>query len=221
MFSLFSSVPLIACMKDASPANGKALSSEKSLGAQVRIVCNLGYGLKDQRTDTRICQQSSGEWSGSDEDFCQRVQCLEQLVLPPHTQTEGPLNLNPVYETVVNTTCAFGYRKVDGGTEVECSANGTWVWTLGILSCERILCSKPGVPANGAVLHKPDNYFYQSVVVFSCNSGFNLIGEIATSCGADGNWSDSLPTCKFSFAENFFFEVRATIKLQYFRRTRL
>ena len=37
---------------------------------------------------------------------------------------------------------------------------------------------------------------YDSEVLYSCNSGYTLVGSAASSCNDDGLWSDPAPTCE-------------------------
>ena len=49
-------------------------------------------------------------------------------------------------------------------------------------------------PVNGAV--SLTNTTYNSTATYSCNDGFNLVGDTTRTCLASGNWSDSAPTCE-------------------------
>ncbi|XP_066299112.1 tyrosine-protein phosphatase Lar-like [Branchiostoma lanceolatum] len=47
-------------------------------------------------------------------------------------------------------------------------------------------------PENGAVT---GGNSYQDVVQFTCNHGYQLIGDSSRTCQADGTWSGAVPTC--------------------------
>ncbi|XP_078603049.1 uncharacterized protein LOC144877051 isoform X2 [Branchiostoma floridae x Branchiostoma japonicum] len=60
-------------------------------------------------------------------------------------------------------------------------------------------CSDPGAPVNGS--REGDSFSPGDVVVFSCNDGFELIGENNATCREAGNiteydWSSPLPVCQ-------------------------
>ena len=54
-------------------------------------------------------------------------------------------------------------------------------------------CDDPGTPFLGSrrVLGTTEG----SVVTYSCNSGFKLVGDSQRTCLATGEWSGSLPFC--------------------------
>ena len=49
-------------------------------------------------------------------------------------------------------------------------------------------------PANGQVTHPTGTTFGQTAT-YSCNTGYNLVGDSARTCQATGMWSGSVPTC--------------------------
>ena len=50
-------------------------------------------------------------------------------------------------------------------------------------------------PANGQVSH-PDGTTFGQTATYSCNTGFNLVGDSTRMCQATGMWSGSEPTCQ-------------------------
>ncbi|XP_078660674.1 uncharacterized protein LOC144905141 [Branchiostoma floridae x Branchiostoma belcheri] len=59
---------------------------------------------------------------------------------------------------------------------------------------EIVPCLPPMAPANGAV--SPDDATsYQDVVEFSCDPGYELVGDSAHVCQWDGSWNGSTPNC--------------------------
>ncbi|XP_078621329.1 uncharacterized protein LOC144887805 [Branchiostoma floridae x Branchiostoma japonicum] len=59
---------------------------------------------------------------------------------------------------------------------------------------EIVPCSPPVAPANGAV--SPDGSIsYLDVVEFSCDPGYQLVGDSAHMCHWDGSWNGSTPNC--------------------------
>ena len=49
-------------------------------------------------------------------------------------------------------------------------------------------------PANGEVDHTAGTT-YQQTVTYSCDTGYNLVGDSTRICQATGVWSGSAPTC--------------------------
>ena len=50
-------------------------------------------------------------------------------------------------------------------------------------------------PANGQVNHTAGTTMGQTAT-YSCNTGYNLVGNRTRTCQAMGNWSGSVPTCQ-------------------------
>ncbi|XP_066300019.1 sushi, von Willebrand factor type A, EGF and pentraxin domain-containing protein 1-like [Branchiostoma lanceolatum] len=72
-------------------------------------------------------------------------------------------------------SCEVGYSQNDDG-----------------FSCDVIECPQLKAPMNGTLT---GNNFYQDEVQFTCDPGYDLVGETRIRCQADGRWSDSAPTC--------------------------
>ena len=56
-------------------------------------------------------------------------------------------------------------------------------------------CGNLTDPANGQVDHSAGTTNGQTAV-YSCNTGYNLVGESSRTCQAEGDWSGSAPTCQ-------------------------
>ena len=58
-------------------------------------------------------------------------------------------------------------------------------------------------PANGQVDHTAGTSLGQTAI-YSCNTGYNLVGDSTRTCQATGNWSGSAPTCQSMYVINPF-----------------
>ena len=56
-------------------------------------------------------------------------------------------------------------------------------------------CGNLTDPANGSVSLTSGTTFGQTTT-YSCNTGYNLVGDSSRTCQATGNWSGSAPTCE-------------------------
>ena len=56
-------------------------------------------------------------------------------------------------------------------------------------------CGNLTHPANGQVNLTAGTSLGQTVT-YSCNTGYNLVGDSTRTCQATGNWSGSAPTCE-------------------------
>ena len=60
-----------------------------------------------------------------------------------------------------------------------------------ILLISTVDCGSLTDPANGQV----DLTSFGQTATYSCNTGYNLVGDSTRTCEATGNWSGSAPTC--------------------------
>ena len=67
------------------------------------------------------------------------------------------------------------------------------IWLLIVV----INCGVPGLPAVNSYGLKLiySNMTYGSTVIYSCISGYNLVGNQNQTCTVNGNWSDNPPQC--------------------------
>ena len=56
-------------------------------------------------------------------------------------------------------------------------------------------CGNLTDPVNGSVIHTAGSTFGQTAT-YSCNTGYSLVGDSTRTCQAEGNWSESAPTCQ-------------------------
>ena len=56
-------------------------------------------------------------------------------------------------------------------------------------------CGTLSNPLNGQVSHTSGTTFRQTAT-YSCNTGYNLVGDSTRTCQATGEWSGSEPTCE-------------------------
>ena len=56
-------------------------------------------------------------------------------------------------------------------------------------------CGSLNDPGNGSVNHTSGTTFGQTIT-YSCNTGYNLVGDSTRTCQATGEWSGSAPTCE-------------------------
>ena len=55
-------------------------------------------------------------------------------------------------------------------------------------------CGNLTDPGNGQVNHTAGTS--GQTVTYSCNTGYNLVGDSTRTCQATGKWSGSAPTCQ-------------------------
>ncbi|KAI8507036.1 hypothetical protein Bbelb_154750, partial [Branchiostoma belcheri] len=167
------------CPLLTAPANG-AVAGANFYQDVATFTCDTGYNLVGNPTLT--CQ-ADATWSGN-APICQRKEC--PLLTAP---ANGAMTGSNFYQDVVHFTCGSGYDLV-GNPTVTCQADATWSGT--VPTCTRKQCPLLTAPANGAMT---GSNFYQDVAQFTCDTGYDRVGNAAVTCQADATWSGNVPTC--------------------------
>jgi hypothetical protein len=89
-------------------------------------------------------------------------------------------------------TCDRGY-KLKGDSYRTCSPDGTW--SDSEPTCEAIDCGKPGEVVNGHT-NTSEGTTAGATVHYMCDRGYIINGPASRTCGYDGNWTGSVPTCE-------------------------
>ena len=162
--------------------NGFLTYDQLSYGSSIVYECNPGFVLVGSRTlDCLI----DGTWS-ADVPFCEKIQCFE-----PHKNLFSKVIGDDFsFNASVRYECEEGYRLF--GEEMRiCQASGFW---SGIApTCEVIRCPVL-IPLSFMKISESPN-LHKSVVEYSCNPGYELIGNQVRTCLASGHWSGSEPSC--------------------------
>ena len=153
------------------------------VGSEVWFECLPGYHLEG--SSTNICEDIDS-WENPF-PVCKEVVCpVIRSILNGKISVDGfKFNRHAIY------TCNEGYSLV-GDTVRNCMENGTWSGK--IPECLPRLCSEPISIPNGQNKHS-QSLEYGSVVTYSCNKGFKLIGGGERVCGHNSDWSGQPPVC--------------------------
>ncbi|XP_019617396.1 PREDICTED: sushi, von Willebrand factor type A, EGF and pentraxin domain-containing protein 1-like [Branchiostoma belcheri] len=176
---------LVQCPVRAAPANGAVSPTGANFYLTVvTFTCNIGYTLNGAAAAT--CQ-SDGTWSNP-VPTCQVVQCPARAA--PANGAVTPTGAVS-YPNGATFTCNSGYT-LGGVATPTCRADGTW--SHPVPTCTQVQCPPLTAPANGALSTTARNY--NTVVTFTCNTGYNRNGATSATCQADGTWSNPVPTCR-------------------------
>ncbi|XP_035669063.1 sushi, von Willebrand factor type A, EGF and pentraxin domain-containing protein 1-like [Branchiostoma floridae] len=173
------------CPSLAAPANGQRDNvGVNSFQTTVTFTCNSGYQLVGASSAT--CQADL-TWSDN-VPTCQPVTCSARTA-----PTNGAVNTtgSASYQDDVQFTCDQGYQ-LNGDSSATCQADGTW--NASVPTCTVVQCPALTPPTNGA-LTPTGTTSYNTVVMFSCNTGYIRTGAETTRCQDDGIWSNAVPTC--------------------------
>ncbi|XP_038604792.1 complement decay-accelerating factor isoform X5 [Tachyglossus aculeatus] len=162
-------------------------------GTSLTYSCNKGFVKIPEKSNSVVCLEND-QWSASTE-FCNRScdvpPTLRFASLKSEYRTQ---NYFPV-SSVVEYECRPGYKRdLSLSPNLTCLENLLWSKVPDF--CIRKQCPSPPDLPNGQV-HITDILF-GSVILFSCNEGYKLIGEHSSTCELVDQtlaWSNSHPDC--------------------------
>uniref|UniRef100_A0A452HNP9 Uncharacterized protein n=1 Tax=Gopherus agassizii TaxID=38772 RepID=A0A452HNP9_9SAUR len=173
---------VISCGDLPTPPNGNRIGTLTIYGATAIFSCNTGYTLVGSRV--RECM-ANGLWSGSE------VKCLAGHCGIPNPIVNGQITgENYNYRGSVVYQCNPGFRLIGMSVRI-CQQDHHWSGKTPV--CVPITCGHPGNPANG--LTQGSQFNLNDMAKFVCNVGYHLEGASQSQCLANGQWSNSLPTC--------------------------
>jgi CUB/sushi domain-containing protein len=174
----------VFCFEIFPPENGELhLSKGNSPGSIATYSCNVGYQLLGN--EERHCK-NDGHWSGSD-PFCQSAGCGS---LADILNGQISLSKGASFGSIATYTCDSGYELVGKSTR-ECSTGGRWSGTRPI--CKSVNCGQLSFPGFGQVALTGTTP--GSTATYSCNSGYQLVGDAVRTCQNNGQWTGREPTC--------------------------
>ena len=177
----------IVCDHPDAPANGIATYTSVTYGSKVLFQCDEGY--VSNGTQQQTCG-SDGVWIGGHKD----PQCLPRHCVVPEMIPHGYIGFEGNIDTgsAILYECEEGYE-VKGTRERFCLASGEWTGqepTCQVIHCQPL----PSQMEHGRILGK--DTVYNSVVQFSCDPGYELVGPDRITCTQNKHWNDLFPVCK-------------------------
>ncbi|XP_064386509.1 CUB and sushi domain-containing protein 1-like isoform X1 [Halichondria panicea] len=121
---------------------------------------------------------------------------------PPPTIPNGSPGTptSTTFEGTVSYTCNNRYR-MSGSATVTCEASGSWsTKPTCSAAVTAMVCTDLMDLVNGGIVYDMetnDNRPVNTVATYTCDTGYTLNGSSTTrTCGSDGVWSGSDPTCE-------------------------
>uniref|UniRef100_A0A8C4F2R8 CUB and sushi domain-containing protein 1 n=1 Tax=Dicentrarchus labrax TaxID=13489 RepID=A0A8C4F2R8_DICLA len=159
-----------------------------SYGVTVAIHCKRGFYLLGSALLT--CQPD-GRWDRPI-PHCLAISCGDPGV-PPNAVVSGTHSWT--YGSVLQYSCLPGGVLVGNATR-HCQEDGTWSgappYCTGVSPG---ICGDPGMPPHGARLGG-EEFKTKSLLRFSCEAGYSLIGSAERTCLHNGTWSGTQPVCQ-------------------------
>ncbi|XP_063096339.1 complement receptor type 2 [Cavia porcellus] len=191
----------ILCPPPSPILNGRLSSSTNvSYGSTVTYTCDpdpeegVTFILVGEKTiHCTMDSQKIGTWSGPS-PYCKlstpAVQCPHPQIL--RGQIFSAQKDQYSYNDTVAFTCDSGFT-LKGSRRIRCNAQGAWEPSVPV--CDKD-CQTPPHILNG---HK-DRHMVRFVpgtsIKYSCNTGYELVGEESIHCTPEGKWTPAPPQCK-------------------------
>uniref|UniRef100_A0A3Q2PYT7 Sushi, von Willebrand factor type A, EGF and pentraxin domain containing 1 n=1 Tax=Fundulus heteroclitus TaxID=8078 RepID=A0A3Q2PYT7_FUNHE len=191
----------ISCTLPQPIENGFVEGQDHSFGVTIFYSCFPGFQLVGQ--DHLTCEESG--WSSSVPmcvpsdcglpphiDFGDYVRVTELDTAPKDTISASPLGLNFLHGTLIEYRCHPGYN-ISSHTRLVCQEDGSWNGSAP--SCIPAECETPPNPEHG-FLNVTDGPV-GSVVSYSCEEGYELVGEPERQCVSGRLWTPiDAPVCR-------------------------
>ncbi|XP_070602813.1 P-selectin isoform X3 [Erythrolamprus reginae] len=183
------------CHHLQNPKNGEMACSHPFAGFAYQSTCQFACepGFLLTGTNTTFCL-ATRNWS-SPLPICHAIEC-PNLEIPKNGELKCS---HPHGSFAYNSSCAFschmGFVRTETN-QLRCTHLGKW--TAATPSCEAAKCPFLHRPENGHLkcLHPNSHFAYGSSCNFSCDAGFQLVGQARLDCTALGNWTQEMPSCK-------------------------
>ena len=175
---------LVNCGTPEGTPFGMARYTSTTVGSVSNYSCVEGYRLAG--VDQRICLQSSS-WSSTVPTCVVITHCSR-----PRTPVFGiSFYNNYTVGSVVEYDCVNGYDLI-GSNTTTCLPSGEW--SAEAPSCRPVDCNEPGSPSDGG--RDINTTTYRSLVHYTCDDGFRLVGDSSRECLSSGVWSGDIPQCE-------------------------
>ena len=165
--------------------NGSIAQHEVFYEDLVRYACDEGFVLLGQAE--RSCR-SDGTLSNV-KPHCQIISCGT----PPYIQNGIANYTTDTYTSVAAYFCNDGYEIIDN-SEISCLSTGEW--SSPIPRCEPVTCGIPDDIENGWFELQNDSFSFNSLLLYQCDVGYDMIGSVSRTCLATGQWSSTAPVCQ-------------------------
>ncbi|KAG8570229.1 hypothetical protein GDO81_011162, partial [Engystomops pustulosus] len=183
----------ISCGIPKAPVNGGILATDYLVGTSVTYFCNDGFKLSSKELTQAICQPD-GTWSNHNKTpRCVVVTCpsINSFTLE-HGRWRIVNGSHYEYKTKVVFSCDPGYFRL-GPASIQCLANGTWSWRNERPHCQITSCGELPVPPNGKKIGTQATF--GSTAIFTCDTGYMLVGSVVRECLSSGLWSGTETRC--------------------------
>ncbi|XP_046324842.1 CUB and sushi domain-containing protein 2 isoform X5 [Marmota monax] len=183
----------LSCGLPDAPKNGMVFGKEYTVGTKAVYSCSEGYHLAAGAEATAECLET-GLWSNHNvPPQCVPVTCPDvSSISVEHGRWRLIFGTQYQFQAQLMLICDPGYYYT-GQRVIRCQANGKWSLGDSMPTCQITSCGELPTPPSG---HRIGTLsVYGATAIFSCNSGYTLVGSRVRECLANGLWSGSEVRC--------------------------
>jgi hypothetical protein len=176
----------VDCGNPPAVDNGNVtlVNGRTTYNAAAEYVCHPDYLPVGE---TRKTCDGDGKWTAN------TVQCdIIKCPIPTAPSGGSVSGFNREVHSTINYFCLPGHV-LEGEEEATCTRTG--LWSSRPPACRYVDCGNVAAIANGVGHYVNGTTYIGSVVKFSCERSFSLIGDEEQTCLANGQWSGALPSC--------------------------
>ncbi|XP_031412654.1 CUB and sushi domain-containing protein 2-like [Meleagris gallopavo] len=183
----------LSCGVPRAPKNGVVFGKEYTVGTKAVYHCDQGFQLAPGEPPSTECLQE-GQWSnGNQPPPCVAVTCPDiSSIAVEHGRWRLTYEIQYHYNAQLMLICDPGYYYT-GQRVIRCQANGKWSIGEPMPTCKIISCGDLPTPPNGNKIGTLTSY--GATAIFSCNTGYTLVGSRVRECMANGLWSGADVRC--------------------------
>ncbi|RMB94706.1 hypothetical protein DUI87_28819 [Hirundo rustica rustica] len=178
----------IQCPRPKKILNGKYSFTNFHYGQTVRYFCDRGFQLQGE--ETLRCLET-GEWS-TEVPSCKAINCQ-----PPQPIENGFVEgADYSYGAMVIYSCVPGFQ-LSGLAMQTCEELG---WSSSTPTCLPTDCGLPphidfgdSMKENNAM--QLTTFLFGTIILYTCYSGYELLGNPVLACQEDGAWNGTAPAC--------------------------
>jgi len=173
----------ITCSAPSTPNNGRYNGSQLTYdyGDVLVLACDNGYYVS-YNANMRCVETYT--WNRNDLT-CQRIYCNQ-----PRTISNGRYNMiqsSYDFGSVIKPICDTGFTISNNITDRVCEQYNTWSGEEP--HCSIVTCNRPASFLNGSLTPDQPTYNYNTIVLLTCNDGYELKeGPAHRTCLEDGTW---------------------------------
>ncbi|KAJ8924654.1 hypothetical protein NQ315_000805, partial [Exocentrus adspersus] len=176
-----------ACGRPEQPPNSTMIALNYNVGTTVEYSCDEGHLLVGPTSRTCLETGFYNEFP----PVCKRIQCGYPADIANGEYTL--VNDSVGYLSRVVYSCDDGYEMI-GRAQLACDIDERWNGPPP--RCEPVQCEPPMEVLNGVLEIPSNDTMFGSVVYYSCNIGYKLIGPKNITCLANGQYDALPPTCQ-------------------------